>query len=284
MTKTTSESLTKKMLRYGALTTVIGGAAEANGQIVYTDINPDEGGAGLYYMLDIDNDGSTEFYIENSSTILYGIIPVNYLVGSVYNDVSILGDTYYISTASTSAGYPFALNQGAIISAGNSNWNDKYQMFNLNSCGGSVLGVGGNADEWCGVTDKYIGLKFKIGSDTHYGWARMDVTNPSSWLIKDYAYNATPGASLEAGQTVLGVQENFVSTVTIVGLNKTIALYNLPEETSYNVISVTGQSVLKGTIKGETYVIDNLSLNTGVYIVELIDVSTGASTRKKVII
>ena len=41
MKKTTSETLSKKLTKYGALTAAIAGVSGVNGQIVFTDIIPD---------------------------------------------------------------------------------------------------------------------------------------------------------------------------------------------------------------------------------------------------
>jgi len=59
---------------------------------------------------------------------------------------------------------------------------------------------------WANVNDHYLGLRFPIGSDTHYGWVRMDVqTNVGSMSIsatvKDWAYESTPNVGISAGDT-----------------------------------------------------------------------------------
>ena len=52
----------------------------------------------------------------------------------------------------------------------------------------------------------YIALELTNGSNTHYGWARVtssNVTNENAQLIvHDWAYNSTPGAPINAGQTI----------------------------------------------------------------------------------
>ena len=53
---------------------------------------------------------------------------------------------------------------------------------------------------WLGVMDKYLALRFSINEKIHYGWVRLDVTNNSRWIVKDYAYNAAPGKPIYAGQ------------------------------------------------------------------------------------
>lgn len=281
MKKTTQHSLPKRLAGYGALSAVLGLAAEANGQIVYTDINPDEGGAGVSYALDMDNDGTPEaIFIQNN--YYYGLLDLLYGVQNTSAGVRLIGGLGAVSGSSSSAsyGYPAVLNSGSVISAANTNWNSVYlQLLNANDCAGFYGFLTGG--QWCNVTDKYMGIKFMIGANTHYGWIRFDVTGSSTWTIKDYAYNSTPDAPINAGQT-LAVGEVLSNTVKIVGLNKTIALYNLPEAVSYRVINMTGQSVLEGSTGDNSYVIQNESLKTGVYVVELTNSSTGDVFRKKV--
>jgi hypothetical protein len=57
---------------------------------------------------------------------------------------------------------------------------------------------------WNDVQNRYLGVSFKIGSETHYGWIRMSVSDPIfpfNVLITGYAYESMPNQSLRAGQT-----------------------------------------------------------------------------------
>ena len=54
-----------------------------------------------------------------------------------------------------------------------------------------------------GVNDKFLGVKFLIGTNTHYGWARLDVSaNADTIRLKDYAYNVAADSPILAGQTL----------------------------------------------------------------------------------
>ena len=63
----------------------------------------------------------------------------------------------------------------------------------------------GRIGQWLNVTNRYLGLKFKIDGKFHYGWARVSVQLPGSFLIDTtltgYAYETVPGKAIEAGQT-----------------------------------------------------------------------------------
>ncbi|MBC8048349.1 MAG: hypothetical protein H7Y00_16230, partial [Fimbriimonadaceae bacterium] len=58
-------------------------------------------------------------------------------------------------------------------------------------------------------TNKYLGVRFIIDGELHYGWVRMDIANGNVlYRIKDYAYNANAGEEIYAGQTVSVSAEN----------------------------------------------------------------------------
>jgi hypothetical protein len=52
----------------------------------------------------------------------------------------------------------------------------------------------------------YIALKLTNGSNTHYGWARATSSNVTGGnaklIVHDWAYNSTPGAPINASQTI----------------------------------------------------------------------------------
>ena len=56
-----------------------------------------------------------------------------------------------------------------------------------------------------GVQNRYLGFKFKIGSQFHFGWARVTVTttadNGFSAVLTGYAYETIPGKAIRAGAT-----------------------------------------------------------------------------------
>ena len=58
-----------------------------------------------------------------------------------------------------------------------------------------------------GVTDRYLGLKFVVGGEVHYGWARLSVTlghhrqyGDVSGTLTGYAYETVPNKAIIAGQ------------------------------------------------------------------------------------
>jgi len=274
MKKITPQKLSKRLAQYGALSLAITGVADVSGQIIYTDINPDQTIIRGIYDLDMDNDGSREFSLKQVNNN-------NWIVPFSPSD-GILG-------LSVAFNYPFALSTSAVISGGQTTWiqgDGYYQTLNYNSC--YIQNPNVSNSDWCGVTDKFVGLRFDIDGSTHYGWARLDSAfTPSTggFTIKDYAYNPNAGEQIKAGEgTPLGIDDNVFNKIKIVALNKSIALFNLPQQTNYKLFSLTGQSVLDGKIENNTYVIEANTLSSGVYIIELEDNNSKAIMRKKIVL
>jgi hypothetical protein len=283
MKKTTPQKLSKRLANYGALSLALAGIADANGQIIYTPLNATTNANNDPIEIDLDNDGTFEFDIRLKYTVNLDLNPNSLITGA-----SALGDPTGGSEGNYV--YPFALNSGYSIgpissSTSNNAWsNYNRQSMVFNNCttsGPSYAQFGCNP----GV-DKFLGLRFLIDGNTHYGWARLNITDlPNNWTLVDYAYEDTPDTAIMAGEMPpLGVKENVLSNIKIVALNKNIALYNLPQQTNYRLFSITGQSVLDGKISNNTHVIEANTLATGIYIIELKDIKTNAVIRKKIIL
>lgn len=263
---------TNRLAQYSALSLAIAGVADINGGVIYTDI-ADVGPHNQTFYLDLDGGGTYDFFIRHAGSTNYNgildILPEN-------------GGNAILGVANGGKYFPFPVSNGYSINSSNAYWNSNYQFQTLNKfrC---MSGTGGSY--WCGVTDGFLGLRFDIGGNTHYGWARLDVDlSTLNWKIKDYAYESTPGVGIKAGDGILGIDDNQFQKVKIIALNKSIALHNLPQSTSYKLYSMTGKSILDGEIENETHVIEANTLSSGVYIIELKDVSTNAVVRKKLIL
>lgn len=237
--------------------------SQADAQIIYTDINPDSTTIipGNFYNLDLDNDGTFDFSfnLNFGSTSSYtsqqvGVTPAG--------SNAIAGDTVgaYI--------YPFAFNSGDTVKS--------TLQFNVgsNQSMGSYFGAGYSYGNWLGVTDKYIGLQFYIGTQIHYGWARLDVDSTASqFTIKDYAYNGTPNAFIFAGETGVGITENALSSVTsIFSSNKNVIirfLNELPINTEVKIINALGQTIYNASVNEKEISIDLSKEKIGIYFVSI---------------
>jgi hypothetical protein len=53
---------------------------------------------------------------------------------------------------------------------------------------------------WADVTNRYLGFKFLINGQVHYGWARLSVAKYlQSVLLTGYAYETTPNKTIIEG-------------------------------------------------------------------------------------
>ncbi|GLB48595.1 hypothetical protein [Neptunitalea lumnitzerae] len=181
----------KKILNYGTIATVMGVTIDASGQIEYTDVNPDFGGSEVIYELDLNNDNQVDFTvvhtISSGENVLY--------FDTKSPGAEVMGEVYKISEKDD-YGFALGLDNGDVISYRQKTWLKGTDGILLNSAS-----CYSGFSNWCGVEDKYVGLRFKIDGNVHYGWARLDVSlSGAKWVIKDYAYNTEPNASIRAGE------------------------------------------------------------------------------------
>ena len=96
-----------------------------------------------------------------------------------------------------------ALKRGAHISEG--------QQFSRSArmasqCSGVGCTGPRTSGPWVNVTDRYLGLKFKIEGKFHYGWARLNVAVVQGQfeivgMLTGYAYETIPNKPIIAGKT-----------------------------------------------------------------------------------
>jgi len=57
---------------------------------------------------------------------------------------------------------------------------------------------------WKNATNRYLGFRFKIGTETHYGWARLNVSCNDTVVtgtLTGYAYETVPNKPIITGKT-----------------------------------------------------------------------------------
>jgi hypothetical protein len=63
-----------------------------------------------------------------------------------------------------------------------------------------AYGVSASSGPWANVTNRYLGFKFLINGQIHYGWARVSVTNEiRTVVLTGYAYETTPNTNIIEG-------------------------------------------------------------------------------------
>ncbi len=185
-------------------------AAPAEGEIVYTPTNQ-KIDFNHPFELDLNNDGIGDFQILNRHGFDLG------RRDDAYEGILGIKPTLPTNRAVSSSHYAAALPLGASIggaarfpakSGGLMGWGF-YIVFDGSSCCGSF-------GPWRNVQNRYLGLKFTIDGETHYGWARFSVKFTSGWYIAatltGYAYETEPNKAIAAGQTTGTSRENGLPT------------------------------------------------------------------------
>jgi hypothetical protein len=181
-------------------------AQPSEAEIVYTPANQTVGRNGSL-KLDLNHDGVTDFTIfehVRSQTAMASAQSIGAMPGP-NNHVKCL----YAYCASTEGANAAALNLGSEIGSSPTphGWagGGRQDMAFEGRSGGRHWFSG----DWQYARSNYLGLRFQINGETHYGWARLSVSfdhgsGPDrSWEIQltGYAYETIAGKSIEAGQT-----------------------------------------------------------------------------------
>jgi hypothetical protein len=208
-----SDSLNRKLNTYAQVAAAAGvsvlalaGASEA--EVVYTETNQvTHSGFPLY--IDLNHDGIMDFllrttYYAGSSGLEVGLdasgIADNLVAGRRFRS----SGGYFFSAAS-------ALQASAQIGPqGNFSVRFPFMAMEIfNRDGGSQNSdLGPWAGKGKGVKNRYLGLKFVIDGEVHYGWARLSVTlgrhrqsDDVVGTLTGYAYETVPDKAIIAGRT-----------------------------------------------------------------------------------
>jgi len=207
-------------------------------QIIYTDIT--DATPNATYPLDLNNDTIVDFMIHfGGSGGTIGVI------------CSPQNNNAYSGNFANGTYLPYALSTSNPICASLATWYD--------SSNPGTMGMGASIGYWPSATNKYLALKLIVGTNTYYGWAHLDLLSISaSFTIKDYAYESTPNACIQAGQSSVGIYEiktnpifsifpnPFISSTTIQTnrnlKNATLTVYNSYGLILIQVKSISGQA------------------------------------------
>ena len=188
-------SFEKKLLKYSlAAAGVLSAASNVDASVVVTNVNQTihTGNPGQYikYNIDFNNDATVDMAVVAYYGL--GLGPTAIFVSDGPNhQASFEG----LSTARYFL--PSKLSSGLNI-ATTANFGKKGEFGHYAGgpyySGGPLNYVG----SWQGVNvEGYLGVKFKIGAETHYGWVKLNVS-PSQATIISYAYETTADMGINA--------------------------------------------------------------------------------------
>jgi hypothetical protein len=248
MNKITQKDLSKRIAKYSALTLAIAGVADASGQVVYTDVDPDfVGTVGDSFAIDFNNDGIDD------------VVVLAQNVG--YDIVQIVAEPLNGVIATSNGGYFYAENlaYGTDINAGAGVFRD---------FGDACAGVGYAGSQFCGEGEGYVGVRFDVSGNTHYAWIRIDVADSGNFIVLDYAYESTPDATIEAGdQGDLSVGDlSFNNFNYFVDANQNLNLKADMVFQSVEISNLLGQRIISEQLSGTNETINLSELKTGIYL------------------
>ena len=162
-------------------------------RIIYTDIEPDFSSAqNPSFDLDLNNDQIVDYVLQYDEEWLALVIASN---PSDQNSIISVAPWYahpvplqFDKEISTNADLAFP-NQGLYYST--------WSIFSVGDC---PVGESNCFYDWKDQGDRFLGLQFGVNGKVYYGWARIAVTSPTEWVVKDYAYRETPDKPLFAGR------------------------------------------------------------------------------------
>lgn len=194
--KPLSESLHRQLSFYAVAASAAGVGAmalaqPAEAQIVYTPADETIQFHGTI-PIDLDHDGITDVTIVDRPWA-YG---TNHYPGNSVKAVARAGAG--IERSPLQADFAADLLRGASIGP-SSQFNGRAIMFRAVDPAGTYY-----SGSWGDTTNRYLGIRFQIAGEIHYGWARMDV-----WLawrrikvkLTGYAYETQPNTPIRAGDT-----------------------------------------------------------------------------------
>jgi len=160
-------------------------AVPSEASIVYTPTNtrvPPQFEQGKWFRIDIDGDGVADFRLANFIIGDEGFV-------DLFTDVrgnQVIG----------SGRYAFALPSGASIGPAGPLQRANVTMENWDDFSGIFESFG----PWKSASNAYLGLRFLINGEYHFGWARLSVKG-AEVSLKGYAYESLANHPILAGQT-----------------------------------------------------------------------------------
>ena len=224
-----SDSLNRQLNAYAQVASAAGvsvlalaGASEA--KVVYTETyRVTHTGFPLY--IDLNQDGIKDFLLRTSFYVGSSGLEIGLDASGYRNADNVVAGRrfsrsgYFLSAAS-------ALPAGARIGPkGNFSVRFPFMAVELfNGVASQYSDLGPWVGKGKGVKDRYLGLKFVVDGEVHYGWARVSVTlghhrqfDDVSGTLTGYAYETVPDKPIIAGQ-ITGPDVSTVQPETLGGL------------------------------------------------------------------
>lgn len=165
-------------------------ATPAAAQIVYTPAHQTLMNES-YLLIDLNHDGVTDVDLTNEVNNNTSVLSQSVFVAGARRGDSVI-TSHTNNALALPAGAPIGSSQPfSLVGFMADRWR-------------AYLGTHGSGGNWVHAKNRYLGIRFTIKGETHYGWARLDVditANSIRTLLTGYAYNTVAGQKILAGQT-----------------------------------------------------------------------------------
>jgi len=165
---------------------MLAAAPRAEGKVVYTPTNVV---LSTSISIDLNNDGVVDFSValfpgyNGGHRIILDVTP------------TVTGNAVRSNGAGAACGF-----FGVPVGPGEKFGTNSYYGHGVFMAAFFQYSHSSSAGAWANVTNRYLGFKFLINGQTHYGWARLSVTNQlRSVVLSGYAYETTPNTNIIEG-------------------------------------------------------------------------------------
>jgi hypothetical protein len=174
---------------------VVAFAQASDAEIIYTNVNKPVILNGAPLSLDVNNDGVVDFTLTNFSSLTGGLGFFFLAIAPAQSSNEILQVTSHKKAVAA------ALSAGHQIGAKSSFRKNPPRLYmardKFNTSTGSSYGP------WLSVEYAYLGLKFVINGQTHYGWAQVKFSQTGGFrsaTLSGYAYESIADQPIAAGK------------------------------------------------------------------------------------
>ena len=178
-------------------------ARSAEAKIIYTPAKltiPVNGGP---ILLDVDHDGTADFSFSNFTWNRRELLRGSLLQAGAKNAGNEIWGAGQFSFAGSLAVFASALRADFMVGPNKLYFQkgDRWLMGYYRSYAYST----GTQGQWLYTQRRYLGLKFLIDGQPHYGWARLNVAGPTPGglqaTLTGYAYETIPNKPIITGKT-----------------------------------------------------------------------------------
>jgi hypothetical protein len=198
--------LEKKLLSYVAAASAAGVAVlacplQAQAKVVFTDTWVPIAPVASVTYLDLNNDGIADFLISNkhnacsASSSYQNCVTMKVIPQNASNSI-------WGTTTGRFNGAASALGSGVTIGS-QGKFQAGHEFMGRADNGGRETFFYNSSGQWKETTRGFLGLKFVIQGQVHYGWARLSVSAAVGGMfgaISGYAYETEPNTPIVTGQ------------------------------------------------------------------------------------